>query len=58
MTPGQVSNVLLALQELARAQRMQERNHPEQAVESVKAARVILAELLRGYGIDPADLTE
>lgn len=58
MTPGQVSNVLLALQELARAQRMQESNRPEQAAESVKAARTILAGMMRGYGIDPADLTE
>ena len=45
MTPGQVSNVLLALQELARAQRMQERNHPEQAAESVKAARAEVAQI-------------
>ena len=58
MTPGEVSNVLLAMQELALAQRMQESNRPEQAAESVKAARAILAEMMKGYGIDPADLTE
>ena len=50
MTPYETARVIEAIKALDRAELIDLRNHPEQEVESVKAARAILADLVKMEG--------
>lgn len=55
MTANEAERITAALQELDRADRMHQRNHPEAVAESVQIARGMLAELLQAAGINLPD---
>lgn len=50
MTPYETARVIEAIKALDRAELIDLRKHPEQDAESVKAARAILAELVKMEG--------
>ncbi|MGV0951189.1 MAG: hypothetical protein ACOYB3_11005 [Azonexus sp.] len=58
MTKHETTRVILALQELDRAERMHQRGHPELVAESAQIARDILAALLQDAGVNLDDLAE